>query len=189
MSYLWRITRSAVRLDLVIAIGERLGGMWSVSRPKLGHPVRRDWGQGELAESPHTPNVTVALFQSCIIVHLVGFLLPVCSRLPYWMYLHLEQFISKVFREFAWEARRCLYLRNVYLRHIECDRTNLARHEVGMRIIIALKCWACDNELFKFEWNIVQVYTLEAVHFYFQFTLGRDLMRERTRSRIQYGGR
>ena len=55
-------------------------------------------------------NTNPGLFQSCIIVHLVGFLRPVCSGLPYWMYLHLEQFISKVFREFAWEARRCLYI-------------------------------------------------------------------------------
>ena len=42
-------------------------------------------------------NTNPGLFQSCIIVHLVGFLRPVCSGLPYWMYLHLEQFISKAF--------------------------------------------------------------------------------------------
>ena len=42
-------------------------------------------------------NTNPGLFQSCIIVHLVGFLRPECSGLPYWMYLHLEQFISKAF--------------------------------------------------------------------------------------------
>ena len=34
--------------------------MWSVSRSKLGHPERRDWGQGS-SRSPRTPNVTVAI--------------------------------------------------------------------------------------------------------------------------------
>ena len=56
-----RISNEAKLETRVIAIGERLGGMWSVSRPKLGHPARRDWGQGELAESPNTPDVTVAI--------------------------------------------------------------------------------------------------------------------------------
>ena len=56
-----RILNEAKLETRVITIGERLGGMWSVCRPKLGHPARRDWGQGELAESPNTPNVTVAL--------------------------------------------------------------------------------------------------------------------------------
>ena len=49
-----RILNEAKLETRVIAIGERLGGMWSVCRPKLGHPARRDWGQGELAESTHT---------------------------------------------------------------------------------------------------------------------------------------
>ena len=44
----------------VIAIGERLGGMWSVCRPKLGHPARRDLGPRG-ARGAHTPNVTVAI--------------------------------------------------------------------------------------------------------------------------------
>ena len=56
-----RILNEAKLETRVITIGERLGGMWSVCRPKLGHPARRDWGQGELAESPNTPNVTVAI--------------------------------------------------------------------------------------------------------------------------------
>ena len=49
-----RILNEAKLETRVIAIGETLGGMWSVSRSRLGHPARRDWGQGELAESPHT---------------------------------------------------------------------------------------------------------------------------------------
>ena len=49
-----RLLNEAKLETRVIAIGERLRGMWSVSRPKLGHPARRDLGQGELAESPHT---------------------------------------------------------------------------------------------------------------------------------------
>ena len=58
-----RILNEAKLETRVIAIGERLGGMWSVSRSILGHPARRDGARGS-SRSPRTPSrATVPLLR------------------------------------------------------------------------------------------------------------------------------
>ena len=77
-----RKLNEAILEKSVIAIGETLGGMWSVISSKLGHPARRDWGQGEFAESPHTKRrrCNISIQSTCICVSAYN-IIPIALKL------------------------------------------------------------------------------------------------------------